>query len=975
MTIGAVLIQPQRIRRTAPAVSDAALAEDLLRAATRLALDPDEARHMGAVMGDAIAATAQRFKDRVTGRLTGAYARLETLVSPVRDFVQSVSDTPTDGSPEAGMQLAETALVGLRDAAGALDLDRLRALITELFDILETELGVDGSFVEVETWGFVDAVIVRLEAIPPETPPERRENRLEVAALLGRAKRRMQREFSFPAFDADALARVILAQVRRSGFAEVADRAACAGDVLDETAELAARVNALVREIQFGSAGAAAADGGSDGPPYSWYATWLLQYKYRDLPLFTPGDLTDARSLAGKLKTPPAGDTVAAWLREALTDAERAAVDGFDASADPDDALRKAMVAALNRVIQTTVLENEAAFDGVDMASETRDVGEDCEEDRTTFQYNRMILEDALPDELERMPRSLWDRFWAWTWEAIRSGVGWPGEQVHFSEDGKYVFLDEKILHSGTDVQWHEAPLFDPPGPVRGHPYYRFRHISPEFMEGWAWHSAWANDAVRTVWHLLNIRKTGRAHLVPSLLNGIYDVTHGLTAGIARRPFSGFTFFSHKYLEWLIGAPLALTTAGSAQGAHTEASFLNRLAFWFTVYAGDIMNLAGPVTATNTLRNLTLGFMTNLNFRGPRDGPSSVSRNSALNYKEVDAIVDAVATGYTYWLASCVRREEYVHPFFPADVPGRVWALWLAGGLGMGIFAGFTGALISAITAWAEDWELLGWTLLKSMPKVILPFWVILYSLREGDTDDGRFNPLGGADFAGYPKKRTDGADTPSPYRLPYAAGRMINVGQGNQGVFSHNPIANGINQPPGNQATMQTYAYDFAHDQAEEVLAARPGTVHSLFEGTANDTTGDWNFIIIRHDVDDDGNPITPDPLHDRTVGGTVTRTFAVYGHGRQNGVTDAFAQWDTPPAAIVGTRVKRGQPIMLAGDTGTSFYNHLHMHVLPGDSGPGSADPDDSVAIPFIFQDVAGDGVCQAMHWYESTNERRTA
>jgi hypothetical protein len=49
--------------------------------------------------------------------------------------------------------------------------------------------------------------------------------------------------------------------------------------------------------------------------------------------------------------------------------------------------------------------------------------------------------------------------------------------------------------------------------------------------------------------------------------------------------------------------------------------------------------------------------------------------------------------------------------------------------------------------------------------------------------------------------------------------------------------------------------------------------------------------------------------------------------------------------------------------------------MHVLPGDSGPTSIDPDDSVAIPFVFQDVDGDGVCKAMNWYESANQRRTS
>jgi murein DD-endopeptidase MepM/ murein hydrolase activator NlpD len=79
-------------------------------------------------------------------------------------------------------------------------------------------------------------------------------------------------------------------------------------------------------------------------------------------------------------------------------------------------------------------------------------------------------------------------------------------------------------------------------------------------------------------------------------------------------------------------------------------------------------------------------------------------------------------------------------------------------------------------------------------------------------------------------------------------------------------------------------------------------------------------------------------------------------------------------PSASVIGTRVKRGQPIMLAGDTGTSFYNHLHMHILPGTAGVASTNANNAYAVPFIFQDADGDGVLKAMHWYESTNARVT-
>ena len=168
--------------------------------------------------------------------------------------------------------------------------------------------------------------------------------------------------------------------------------------------------------------------------------------------------------------------------------------------------------------------------------------------------------------------------------------------------------------------------------------------------------------------------------------------------------------------------------------------------------------------------------------------------------------------------------------------------------------------------------------------------------------------------------------------------------------------------------------------DQGVEILASRPGTIDAFLQTSPNDqdTAAGWNFIRIRHDLMDDGsgnlvplNPdgtgnAQPDPVHDQREGGTVTFTYAVYGHGRQNGVTDAFG--GTAPA--VGDQVRQGQPIMLTGDTGVSFHNHLHMHILP-ETAAGNLD--NSVAIPFVFEDVDDNGVCKKLQYYVSTNTRR--
>ena len=148
-----------------------------------------------------------------------------------------------------------------------------------------------------------------------------------------------------------------------------------------------------------------------------------------------------------------------------------------------------------------------------------------------------------------------------------------------------------------------------------------------------------------------------------------------------------------------------------------------------------------------------------------------------------------------------------------------------------------------------------------------------------------------------------------------------------------------------------------------------------------ANQTTGGnggWNFILIRHD--------TQDGVHDLDQGGSVVLTYAQYGHGATNGVRDAFALRGILPNKIIGTAVKQGQVVMLAGDTGVSFHNHLHLHVLGAVAGTpaplpgtqqvvnrGSLTP---YTLPFVFREVhhvlSADGPCKHLTWYESDNTK---
>ena len=282
-----------------------------------------------------------------------------------------------------------------------------------------------------------------------------------------------------------------------------------------------------------------------------------------------------------------------------------------------------------------------------------------------------------------------------------------------------------------------------------------------------------------------------------------------------------------------------------------------------------------------------------------------------------------------------------------------------------------------------------------------LSFILEFYTAKEGGTDGGRYNPKIDPEGTAYTPPRSDFIGYPSkssaPYRLPYASGSAMYVGQANLGFFSHARF-NGF---------PQVYAYDFAHDFGDEILAIRAGTVVDFFDwlpdninpdntqasaaltasngvmggaGWRNDTPG-WNFITIRHDS------LNAD--HDRDQGGTTVTTYAVYGHGATDGVRN---MWQTlygkTPQQIIGSRVARGNPLMSAGSTGVSFHNHLHLHVQSGPAAPPIAagapltGPNQLVApnalsrytLPFVFSDAPSDGVLKNLTWYRSANTRTT-
>lgn len=537
-------------------------------------------------------------------------------------------------------------------------------------------------------------------------------------------------------------------------------------------------------------------------------------------------------------------------------------------------------------------------------------------------------------------------------------GLFLPGDDVWVTADGTKVVrrnclrADEDLL-VGENVDWPQIPIFDPSSKH----HYTFATYDAATLERWAYATAIAVNALETLAHLLSLEEGDYAsNLVNAGLNGyfVFDKAY------RREP-----------LPWWLDALLLRgtgTTLASLQGIHTQVSaFRNWLLMWATLLGPDVGEAVLVRGWLLKARDVILSWMTLRNFEGPKDTPAGED-DRALNRYEIDGIADVFVELAALILAFSVSREDYHHPFGEEFVP-MVLKWQLGAGALAGLLGGFVGTVAAEIVAWAEDWGVLGRKLLMSMGQVWLSFWPLLYLRMEGDTAGGTYNPSG-APFNGYAEPIAT-----SPYNLPYSQDLGVEyVGQTNQGLWSHNFI-NGS----------QVYAYDFSLDQGVPVLASRPGTVFASFDGTPDDTTGPWNFIIVRHDVPDPPRtPVVPDPTHDLGPNGVPVTTYAVYGHGRQGSVTASFGGALPPP----GTPVARGQQIMLAGDTGISFHNHLHMHVVPDDGTgagrpvgwqgsalalyPVAASPVGRFTIPFVFQEVTHligrDGVPKRLSWYES-------
>lgn len=278
MSVGAVLLQPERIER-ARVVDDAPVADVV--GLVRLLVD--EARAGGPLAVDIEAAfddLAERMLAIMEGRLAGAGDRLEALVSPVLGAIDVHVGALAAAEDVDDILAALLAVVDdLAGAVAAVDASSVEALVEDLVDILEVDLGLSVGAVRTELLVAADDLVARLEAARPDADEDTRRRALALARMVRRWRDRVS-DMEVPALDGQALARQLADLVRLGDMQEFFVRLQCVAAGLRAAVDAGASLTATLGTAGFGpgSLGAAAAP-----PPTSdthvWYLTWLLGAK------------------------------------------------------------------------------------------------------------------------------------------------------------------------------------------------------------------------------------------------------------------------------------------------------------------------------------------------------------------------------------------------------------------------------------------------------------------------------------------------------------------------------------------------------------------------------------------------------------------------------------------------------------------------------------------------------------------------
>ena len=174
-----------------------AVLDDVINLAVRVVSDGIQGGRLGATLGGSVEGTVARLAARAGAGVSNAVTRLGALFAPLVAQIQAVTAQPP-GDLDALIGDLESGLTKVVGVLKGLAPEKIRQTMSTVFDVLESDLGITPAFIRDLVLGVFDDMILALASAQPNETPDERANRRAVAALLGRIKRFIQANFTFP---------------------------------------------------------------------------------------------------------------------------------------------------------------------------------------------------------------------------------------------------------------------------------------------------------------------------------------------------------------------------------------------------------------------------------------------------------------------------------------------------------------------------------------------------------------------------------------------------------------------------------------------------------------------------------------------------------------------------------------------------------------------------------------------------------
>jgi hypothetical protein len=278
MSMGSVLVQPQRIRRARRRPSELAIGSELAALVGRIAADGGVGGRVGTLALEVLQESVDRVVDQRRSRMDAALPRLLAWAGNLLRLFTGTGPDLGVGDARAGLRLARDLLARLADLLEAPAAATLRPHVAELVDIVENQLGLTPQDMLDEVWHALDRLAERLREEEPGESAAARAARLELVRMIRRLTVRFRAELSLPRLNPDRITAVLAGFLEQADARRFAGQLRCVADALGAFLDGAIAVTDLVELeafSEFRSLGAAAAAAAAD-ELYLWYPSWVL---------------------------------------------------------------------------------------------------------------------------------------------------------------------------------------------------------------------------------------------------------------------------------------------------------------------------------------------------------------------------------------------------------------------------------------------------------------------------------------------------------------------------------------------------------------------------------------------------------------------------------------------------------------------------------------------------------------------------